>query len=633
MTSRGRPSLKRVHSIDVDARSAADGQPEALAGANDAARERARLPLEAYERAQQWEVLSEVGRIVNATHELPAMLRAVAHQLERIIPYRRINVAFYEPATNEIVQHHIAAGQTDQIRAPMRLPAQNTISWRVMQGRRTQIVPDTRASDVPRMRELEREGVLYVVSLPMLREGRCLGVLNVDSGQPRAFSDAQVAFLELLADHLAIAVDNARLFHELEHELAERERTETALRDSEARYRQIIEVSNEGIWMIDADGTIVFANARVSRMLGYSVDELVGSNVGEFIVVEDRAVVAEKLAARRSGRSDRYDLRLRHKDGSTRWVLISASPFFDEAQQFVGAVSMFTDITDQRRAEAELRQAQKLESVGRLAAGIAHEINTPIQFVGDNTHFLRDCFSSLTDLIGRYRALCEAAERSHVDDALLAQIREAEAAADLDYLAEEVPRAVEQTLDGVQRVATIVQAMKDFAHTRLPGMAPADVNRGLLSTLTVAANELKYVADVETDLADLPPVVCRLDELNQVFINLLVNAAHAIADVHAQTGQRGIIRVTTRQQGADVIVTIADTGAGIPDEIQDKVFEQFFTTKEVGRGTGQGLPLARSVVEKHGGSLTFESEVGRGTTFSVRIPIDGGSSHRSGETA
>ncbi len=196
---------------------------------------------------------------------------------------------------------------------------------------------------------------------------------------------------------------------------------------------------------------------------------------------------------------------------------------------------------------------------------------------------------------------------------------------DCAYLLEEIPKALEQTLDGVTRVATIVRAMKEFAHPESKEMAAADLNRALTSTLTVARNELKYVADVETDFGELPPVVCNLGDLNQVFLNLLVNAAHAISDIVKDTGEKGKIRVRTVAEGRMVLIAISDTGGGIPEAIQTRVYDPFFTTKEVGRGTGQGLAIARSVVvDHHKGSLTFESEVGKGTTFFVRLPLNPG---------
>ncbi|MEA2639517.1 MAG: two-component system, NtrC family, sensor kinase [Chloroflexota bacterium] len=285
-------------------------------------------------------------------------------------------------------------------------------------------------------------------------------------------------------------------------------------------------------------------------------------------------------------------------------------------------------------AEEQLRQSQKMEAIGVLAGGIAHEINTPIQFVGDNTRFLQEAFADLQRVLTEYRALRDAIPPGAVEPAILEELERTEARADVSYLKEEVPKALGDSLDGVTRVATIVRALKEFAHPDAAEKAPADLNQALLSTLTVARNELKYLADVETELEELPLVHCHIGELNQVFLNLLVNAAHAIADVVGESGQRGLIRVRTERDDDAVIVSISDTGSGIREELRERVFDPFFTTKEVGKGTGQGLALARAiVVDKHGGTIALESEVGRGTTFYVRLPIEGSASLMTGVAA
>ncbi len=279
-------------------------------------------------------------------------------------------------------------------------------------------------------------------------------------------------------------------------------------------------------------------------------------------------------------------------------------------------------LTNLRQAQSELMQAQKLESVGRLASGIAHEINTPIQFVSDSVHFTRDAFRDLAGLVERYRQLRTAAGAGQVDPRTLADLGEAEEAADLDYLLENIPKALERSVEGLARVATLVRSMKEFAHPEHKQKAPADLNRALCTTLTIARNEYKYVAEVETDYGDLPPVPCHIGELNQVFLNLIVNAAHAIESAGRGADRRGLIRVQTRREGETVRVSISDSGTGIPQEIRDRIFDPFFTTKGVGKGTGQGLSIARNVVvDKHAGTLTFDSELGLGTTFHVRLGL------------
>jgi len=377
---------------------------------------------------------------------------------------------------------------------------------------------------------------------------------------------------------------------------------------------------------VDEDGRVTQWNAAAEETLGIAAAKVVGKPLNECDIPWDSTEPTEMMVAcRNSDGSVRLDeIRFTRRDGRTGLLSLGISPMTDENGQHTGSVLFADDVTERRAIEEELRQAQKLESVGALAAGIAHEINTPIQFVGDNTRFLSDSFEQLREVLNAYDQLKHTAQEHGIAGELLGRVTKAEEDADLEYLAEEIPKAIDQTLDGVARVAKIVRAMKDFSHPDQGEKVPADLNHALDDTLTVARNELKYVADVVTDFEPaLPPVPCYLSDLNQVFLNLLVNAAHAIADVVADGSHgKGTITVSTRLEDDEAVIRIADTGTGIPKEVRDRVFDQFFTTKPVGRGTGQGLSMAHNVVvDTHGGSLTFETEVGRGTTFIIRLPI------------
>ena len=289
---------------------------------------------------------------------------------------------------------------------------------------------------------------------------------------------------------------------------------------------------------------------------------------------------------------------------------------------------MMLDVTDHRRLETELAQAQKLESVGRLAAGVAHEINTPVQFVSDSVQFVRDAMKDLAGIVLRYRELRAAVDRGEGQAIAAEAVAQAEDEADLDYILENAPVALDRARDGLGRVATIVRSMKEFAHPDRKEMAQVDINHAVSSTLVIASNEYKYVAEVITEFGEIPLVNCYAGEINQVVLNLVVNAAHAIGDVVRSApegmGDKGTIRVCTRVLGDQVEIAVSDSGNGIPPEVRSRIFDPFFTTKEVGRGTGQGLAIARNViVDKHGGTLHFETETGKGTTFFIRLPICG----------
>jgi signal transduction histidine kinase len=286
---------------------------------------------------------------------------------------------------------------------------------------------------------------------------------------------------------------------------------------------------------------------------------------------------------------------------------------------------MVRQLADRKRLEIHLRQAQKLEAIGQLAAGIAHEINTPAQYVGDNLDFLKEAFGNLLALFTRYRDLAHGATDAELRPGL-ADIAEAEKTADLSFVEEYAAKAFQSASDGVARIAAIVGAVKEFAHPDQPEMLYADLNRALAATLTIATNQYQQVADVETSFGELPPVRCYASQVNQVFLNLLVNAAQAIETAVGSSGDRGRITIRTSTDGEHVKVEFADTGCGIPEAIRERVYDPFFTTRDVGQGRGQGLTVARAiVVNGHQGSLTFQSAVGVGTTFTVVLPIEGGS--------
>jgi len=462
-----------------------------------------------------------------------------------------------------------------------------------------------------------------------------------------------------------------------ELEIQSRYRLIEALSAAERKSRQRVEKLQEVVFETDAQGRLLFLNKAWETLLGHPLAASLGQPLTAFVWKADRAQIAhclrcehlehclEKDTGKKHGGAGQCthpgplndgEIRFTHANGTPVWVGLSSIRIdknlrlgvlhdLMERKQAESAIQhaneklevrisertaelreaneqLVQQMQERQRMEQELQLAHKLEAVGQLAAGIAHEINTPMQFIGDNVHFLREAFDDLLVLIGHYATLKDAVQKGGDDPALLAAIEEAEENADLDYLREHAPRAIERTLDGISRVCSIVSAMKVFSHPQ-NDKAPIDINAAIQTTLTVVRNEYKYVAEVDTEFGDLPLVTCHGGDMNQVFLNLIVNAAHAIEASQQEGDGLGRIRIQTWREEGLAVIAVSDTGGGIPEAIQHRIFDPFFTTKEVGRGTGQGLSLVRTiVVDKHGGSLSFDTEADHGTTFFVRIPLD-----------
>ncbi len=397
------------------------------------------------------------------------------------------------------------------------------------------------------------------------------------------------------------------------------------LQEQSERYRALVENTDAVTFEYDiVSSQMTYIAPQAARLLGCRLDQLEDESfLLSVIHPDDREPLWAEFLARAAGNrswSDPIDCRL----VTTSGVTVYLRAFFNEVGDTRRIRAIALDVTRQRSLESELHNAQKLESVGRLAAGVAHEINTPIQFVGDSVTFMKASVEDLLAVIAKQRAVVDSVLQATPDDDLARAAREAADNADVDYIIEEVPNAAERVLDGVGRVSTIVRSMKAFAHPDGTEMAIVDLNGAITSTLTISRNEYRYVADLVTDLGELPPVTCFVGEINQVLLNIIVNAAHAMSDVHSRTGERGTLTVHTRVVEGEVEISITDTGGGIPEELHDRIFDPFFTTKEVGRGTGQGLAISRAViVDRHHGSLRFETMPGVGTTFHIRLPIAG----------
>lgn len=411
-------------------------------------------------------------------------------------------------------------------------------------------------------------------------------------------------------------------------DITDRVRTELRLRRNETKYRSLVESMHEGLVMARGNGVVTYVNNRFCAMLGRKKAEITGRRLSQFVEKSCQKRLAQMLSDKRKVPGDDHasqeEILWEHVSGRHIYSLVSPSLYADEEGKAAGFFAVVTDTTDRKSLEAQVLHSQKLEAIGQLAAGIAHEINTPAQYVGNNTQFIKGAFEDMLAVVEAARALVAMAKTTCPGMTDIENLEKVMQERDVDYLTTEVPNAIAQTLEGIGRISTIVSSMRQFAHPGAAIMAPADLNESMKSTATVSRNEWKYVAELDLVLDPaLPLVICMIGEINQVVLNLIINAAHAIADAKKADPEReGRITLATRFTPPWAEIHVSDTGLGIPQAVQAKIFDPFFTTKEVGRGTGQGLTISRSiVVEKHKGQLFFETRQGEGTTFVVRLPL------------
>jgi PAS domain S-box-containing protein len=420
------------------------------------------------------------------------------------------------------------------------------------------------------------------------------------------------------SDEVGLLVDG---FNEM---LGEIEFAEGALRTAHAESELFIRSVPSILIGTDGVGKITRWNLAAATVFGLSADTVLGKPLSDsgirWLCAQGGAEVDSWFLVQKSEKRENV---MFEKDGHRRFLGLTII----NVDLFTGGTGFLitgADITEHKTLEEQLRQAQKLEAIGQLAAGIAHEINTPAQYVGDNATFLKETWPVLDHMLGLCVRLREESIAGGVAPDTISELLQRTEEADPVYLLREVPQAIAQAIEGVQRISKIVRAMKEFSHPGAEGKCAIDINHAIETTIAVARNEWKYVADVQTRFAEkLPAVFCLAGEFNQVILNLLINAAHAIATAtkNGSTG-KGTITITTKCDADWVEVQIRDTGTGVPDKIRSRIFEPFFTTKEVGKGTGQGLALAHTViVKKHDGKIWFESEAGKGTTFFLRLPL------------
>jgi PAS domain S-box-containing protein len=449
--------------------------------------------------------------------------------------------------------------------------------------------------------------------------------------------ELSVATVKLRQKWVAIAVIR---------DITGRLRAQETLKHSEERLNLALEAAHMGTWELDLSTGKAWRSPLHDRIFGYdslspdwSYEQFL-----EHIVPEDRE--RGRMESTHTDASGQFKTEcqiVRDCDGMKRWIQAKGRTIYDHQGKPARMMGTVLDITESKLAEQERQVteaqsslSQKLESVGRLASGVAHEINTPMQFITDNTQFLKRAVTSLTEVLGAYRAVNETVASGKKPEEALALARALEETNEMEYLLGEIPRTFDETMSGLQRVTHIIKSLKEFSHPNTTSKHPADLNKAIATTIAVSRHEWKYVAEVVTELdPDLPMIPLCVDEMNQVMLNLIVNAAHAIGDAIKLRGEaKGVITIRTKQDGDSVQIDVADNGTGIPESAQSHIFEPFFTTKGVGKGTGQGLAIIRTIVLKnHGGTISFTTAPGKGTTFHIRLPMPGPDEAQAPETA
>ncbi|MFC1782993.1 PAS domain S-box protein [Planctomycetota bacterium] len=439
--------------------------------------------------------------------------------------------------------------------------------------------------------------------------------------------DDEIAYLVSIRDiteHKKLEEKLRQIQEELEIRVGQRT---AELRKANAENKYLLESIPSVLIGIDERFQVVQWNTSAEEIFGVKKNDIIGRTFCKCNIRWDwKTIIAGIERCRKEKQPVRLDdIRFTRPEGTEGFLGLTLNPIIKGDEESLDVLLLGADITERKIMVEQLHQSQKLESIGQLASGIAHEINTPIQYIGDNTQFLKRSFVKIISLYEKYNQLLDDAERHNFNPELLSTIKEAIETNKIKYLVEEIPEAIQEALDGVDRVTSIVRAMKEFAHPSAKEKTAIDINNIIESTITVCRNEWKYVADMQTDFdPDLELVPCLPGEFNQVILNMIVNAAYAISDLMGDGAQeKGVITIKTGMNGDWAEIRVSDSGSGIPEEIRSKIFDPFFTTKKVGQGTGQGLAIAYDViVNKHGGTITCETEVGKGTTFIICLPTE-----------
>jgi PAS domain S-box-containing protein len=479
------------------------------------------------------------------------------------------------------------------------------------------------------------------VFLPIHFNQTIIGVLTVCTPSPRIVTENELRLLIIFSQLAGNSIYRAHLHEQLQlsnknlqEEIDQRAIAQNLLATEKELLSTTLMNIGEGVIVTDKEGFITLYNSSAERVTGYPLSEAIEKplnvvfqlyNPNKQEMIADIISTLIELDGERTKKINYRIPALITHTGDLILISVNISMLKSSKGEIFGYVIVFQDITEKQKLESQTALSQKMEAIGQLAAGIAHEINTPIQYIGDNLKFLKKAFSRYIDILDVYQNVTSEHLLHTLSQDDLDQLEEVKRQKKITYYRGEIPKSIDEGLDGVERVRKIVLAMREFSHPSEKGKKLADINHGIETTIALSRNEWKYCAEMQTDLdPNLPMVNCQIDEINQVILNMIVNAAQAIQEkTSVGSGSKEIISISTRKSDDKVIIIIRDTGPGIPEEIQARIFDPFFTTKEVGKGTGQGLSMAHNIiVNKHHGYINVYSKVGEGTAFTIELPLD-----------
>jgi len=440
--------------------------------------------------------------------------------------------------------------------------------------------------------------------IPMKDDNTLIGVLNLYIEHQHETNEHELGFLQLCSNILT----NIVKFREIQQE--------------KIKLYLAIEQISECIVITNQNAAIEYVNDAFEKITGYKKDEIIGKNL-KFLVNKDsgQSFYDKMWKTICSGNIWQGNLINKNKEGNLYEEEVTITPILgDDNKGIINYIAIKRDVSEQKKLEVKLRHSQKMKAVGTLAAGIAHEINTPMQYISDNTMFLKKGFNKIIDYLDSLKDLIE-----EVPDTFQDSFQQLHKKNNIDMLKSEIPESLDDTIAGIDRVSELVHAMKEFSHPGKKEKSYADINKAIETTITISSNVWKYIVDISTDLSlETKSVYCNINDISQVVLNLIINASDSIVErMEKLESAKGKIEIRTRKKNDYAIIEVYDNGMGISEEVKNRVFEPFFTTKKVGKGTGQGLSIVHDIiVNKHGGAISIDSTPNKGTTFTVSIPIE-----------